>query len=71
MVELNRSQREIRKAARDFAKGEFIKDMALEMEDQGAFPEKIWKKPAIWGFCAPIFLIAWVAADWECLKAFW
>jgi alkylation response protein AidB-like acyl-CoA dehydrogenase len=54
-MELNRSQREIRKAARDFAKGEFFKDMALEMEDQGVFPEKIWKKAGDLGFLCTHF----------------
>lgn len=55
MVELNRSQREIQKAARDFAKGEFDKELALELEDKGEFPEKIWKKAGDLGFLCTHF----------------
>jgi alkylation response protein AidB-like acyl-CoA dehydrogenase len=55
MVELNRSQREIQKAARDFARGEFDKDLALGMEDNEAFPEKIWKKAGNLGFLCTHF----------------
>jgi len=50
MFELNRSQKEIQKAARDFAKGEFDKDQAIELEKENRFPEKIWKKAADLGF---------------------
>ena len=50
MVELNRSQKQIQKAASDFARGEFDKDLALEMESANQFPEKIWKKAAELGF---------------------
>jgi alkylation response protein AidB-like acyl-CoA dehydrogenase len=48
--ELTKSQKEIQKAARDFAKGEFNKDLALELERKHAFPEKIWQKAADLGF---------------------
>ena len=48
--ELTRSQKEIQKAARDFAKGEFDKELALEMAKKHEFPEKIWKKAADYGF---------------------
>jgi len=48
--ELDRSQKEIQKAAREFAKGEFDKNLALELEEKHAFPEKIWKKAAELGF---------------------
>jgi len=50
MEDLDRSQREIRKAARDFAKGEFDRDQALEMETGNRFPEKIWTKAGDLGF---------------------
>lgn len=50
MVELNRSQKQIQKAANDFAKGEFDKDQALEMENANEFPDHIWKKAADLGF---------------------
>lgn len=50
MTELDRSQKEIRKAARDFARGEFDRDLALEMENDGRFPGKIWAKAGELGF---------------------
>ncbi|UCD32190.1 MAG: acyl-CoA dehydrogenase family protein [Desulfobacterales bacterium] len=48
--ELTRSQKEIQKAARDFAKGEFDKELALELDRKHQYPEKIWKKAADLGF---------------------
>ena len=39
--QLSKSQKEIQKAAREFAKGEFDKDLANEQEKLGVFPEKI------------------------------
>jgi alkylation response protein AidB-like acyl-CoA dehydrogenase len=48
--ELSKSQKEIQKAAREFAKGEFDKELALELEKKHEFPEKIWKKAADLGF---------------------
>jgi len=47
---LNRSQKEIQKAARDFAKGEFDKELALELDRKHEYPIKIWKKAAGLGF---------------------
>lgn len=55
MVELNRSQREIQKAARDFARGEFDKELAMALEDRGDFPEKVWKKAGDLGFLCTHF----------------
>jgi alkylation response protein AidB-like acyl-CoA dehydrogenase len=48
--ELTKSQIEIQKAAREFAKGEFDKDLALELDRKHEFPTKIWKKAADLGF---------------------
>jgi alkylation response protein AidB-like acyl-CoA dehydrogenase len=48
--ELTKSQIEIQKAARDFAKGEFDKDLALELDRKHEFPTKIWQKAAELGF---------------------
>ena len=42
--ELNRTQIEIQKAVRDFAKGEFDKELALELDRKHEFPKKIWRK---------------------------
>ncbi|MDO9567110.1 MAG: acyl-CoA dehydrogenase family protein [Candidatus Desulfaltia sp.] len=48
--ELSRSQKEIKKAAKDFAKGEFDKELILELVKKHEFPKKIWKKAADLGF---------------------
>jgi len=50
MFELTRSQKEIQKAAREFAKGEVDKDQAIALEKENRFPEKIWKAAAELGF---------------------
>ena len=48
--ELTKSQKEIQKAAREFAKGEFDKELALELDRKHEYPMKIWKKAADLGF---------------------
>jgi alkylation response protein AidB-like acyl-CoA dehydrogenase len=48
--ELSKSQKEIQKAAREFAKGEFDKELALELDKTHKFPKKIWQKAAELGF---------------------
>jgi len=50
MFELTRSQKEIQKAARDFAKGEFDKEQAIAFEKENRFPEALWKAAADLGF---------------------
>ena len=50
MFELTRSQKEIQKAARDFAKGEFDKDLALELDKKQELPKEIWEAAAELGF---------------------
>ena len=48
--ELNREQKEIQKAVREFVKGEFRKDVILELLEKHEYPEKIWQKAAELGF---------------------
>jgi len=48
--ELNREQKEIQKAVRDFVKGEFKKDIIETLIEEHAYPVKIWKKAAELGF---------------------
>jgi alkylation response protein AidB-like acyl-CoA dehydrogenase len=48
--ELTKSQKEIQKAAREFARGEFDKDLALELDRKHEFPTQIWKKACELGF---------------------
>ena len=48
--ELSDEQKDIQKAAKWFAQGEFDPDLALELDQAGKFPESIWKKAAQLGF---------------------
>lgn len=48
--ELTKEQKEIRKAVREFIKGEFKKDVIEELLENHLFPEKIWKKAGDLGF---------------------
>ena len=47
---LTKPQKEIQKAAREFAKGEFVKELAQEMDKSGTFPTRIWQNAADLGF---------------------
>ena len=47
---LNKDQEAIQKAAQEFAKGEFDKEIALEHERNHTFPSEIWKKACELGF---------------------
>lgn len=47
---LSEEQKDIQKAAREFAQGEFDQDLALELDRSGTFPESIWKKACLLGF---------------------
>lgn len=51
MFELTKEQSEIRKAAREFAEGEFT-DIARELDEKGCFDDRLWKKAADLGFLA-------------------
>ena len=48
--ELTQEQRDIQKAAREFARGEFDKEKILEWEQTHTFPREIWKKASELGF---------------------
>lgn len=48
--ELSNEQKDIQKAANEFARGEFDPDLALELDQGGQFPESIWKKASQLGF---------------------
>ncbi len=47
---LTKDQEAIQKAAREFAKGEFDREIALEHERTHTFPRSIWKKACELGF---------------------
>ncbi len=48
--ELTQEQRDIQKAAREFAENEFDKDYSLEIERSRKFPWKVWEKACELGF---------------------
>ncbi|MDZ7598178.1 MAG: acyl-CoA dehydrogenase family protein [Desulfobacterales bacterium] len=48
--ELTKEQQQIQKAVRDFVKGEFKKDIILQLEEKHEYPLKMWKKAAELGF---------------------
>ena len=48
--ELSDEQKDVQKAAREFAQGEFDPDLVLELDQSGKFPESIWKKASQLGF---------------------
>jgi len=48
--ELTKEQHQIQKAVRDFVKGEFKKDVILQLEEKHEYPVKMWKKAAELGF---------------------
>jgi len=50
MFELNKSQKQIQKAVRSFAKGEFEKEQVLELDRTGEYPFEIHAKAAELGF---------------------
>lgn len=47
---LTKEQKDIQKAAREFAQGEFNPDVALELEKEGQYPFEIWKRACELGF---------------------
>jgi len=48
--ELREEQKDIQKAAREFAQGEFDKEEILRLEETHAYPREIWKKASQLGF---------------------
>ena len=48
--ELSEEQKDVKKAAREFAEGEFDNDQASELELQSEFPTEVWKKACRLGF---------------------
>jgi len=48
--ELSSEQKDVQKAATEFAKGEFDPDLVLELDESKKFPDSLWKKAAQLGF---------------------
>lgn len=57
--ELSDEQKAIKKVAREFAEGEFDKDIAFALEKEKQFPFEIWKKACSLGFMGVHFPVAY------------
>ena len=66
--ELNRTQKEIQKAVKAFTKGEFDKDLAIELEEAHEFPTKIWRKAGDLGLLGVHFPEAYSGQGLGCLE---
>jgi alkylation response protein AidB-like acyl-CoA dehydrogenase len=66
--ELNKTQKDIQKAVRDFTKGEFDKELALELEQKHEFPTKIWKKACDLGLIGVHFPEEYSGQGMGCLE---
>jgi len=66
--ELTKAQKDIQKAARAFAKGEFSKEIAAELEARHEYPTEIWKKACDLGFVGLHFPEAYEGQGYGCLE---
>jgi alkylation response protein AidB-like acyl-CoA dehydrogenase len=66
--ELTKEQLEIRQAAREFAKGEFDKELALELDEKHAFPTEIWKRACEEGFIGLHYPLDLGGSGYGCLE---
>ncbi|MFP4036694.1 MAG: acyl-CoA dehydrogenase family protein [Desulfobacteraceae bacterium] len=66
--QLSKEQEAIKAAVRDFAKGEFDRDVALEHERRHTFPRDIWKKACELGFIGIHFPEAYGGQDYGILE---
>jgi alkylation response protein AidB-like acyl-CoA dehydrogenase len=65
---LTKTQIDIQKAVRDFCKGEFDKDLALELDQKHEFPRKIWQKAGEIGLIGVHFPEAYSGQGMGCLE---
>jgi alkylation response protein AidB-like acyl-CoA dehydrogenase len=66
--ELTKAQKDIQKAAFEFAKGEFDKELALELEQKHEFPTKIWQKACEGGFVGLHFPEEYGGSAYGCVE---
>ena len=66
--ELNKTQKQIQKAVRDFCKGEFDKELALELESKHEFPTKIWRKAGEIGLLGAHYPLEYSGQGLGCLE---
>ncbi len=48
--ELSSEQKDVQRAATEFARGEFDPDLVSELDESGTFPDSLWRKAAQLGF---------------------
>ena len=66
--ELSKEQREIQQAAREFAKGEFDKELALELDEKHEFPRDIWRRACEEGFVGLHYPIEFGGSGYGCME---
>ncbi len=66
--ELTKEQKEIQQAAREFAKGEFDKDLALELDQKHEYPAGICRKAAEEGFIGLHYPVEYEGSGYGCLE---
>jgi len=66
--ELTKTQKQIQKAVRDFVKGEFDRDLALELDQSHEFPKKIWQKAGDLGLLGIHFPEAYSGQDFGSME---
>jgi alkylation response protein AidB-like acyl-CoA dehydrogenase len=66
--ELTNPQRDIQKAARKFAKGEFDRELAMELEHKHEFPLEICKKAGELGFIGLHYPTEYGGQGYGCLE---
>jgi alkylation response protein AidB-like acyl-CoA dehydrogenase len=65
---LTKAQKDIQKAARQFAKGEFDKELALELEAKHEYPTEIWQRACEEGFVGLHFPEQYGGSDYGLLE---
>ncbi len=66
--ELTKAQKDIQKAARAFAEGEFDKELAAELEAKHEFPRAIWQKAGELGFLGLHYPEEYGGSGYGCLE---
>jgi len=68
---LTKEQKDIKKAAAEFARGEFQPDLILECEANHRFPREVYKKAGELGFIGLDYPEAVGGAIWGLWKTSW
>ncbi len=66
--ELNKQQKDIQQAAREFARGEFDRDLARQLDNDHEYPTKIWEKACAEGFIGLHYPEKYGGSDYGCVE---